>query len=46
MRPDIAAIHAAARRERSAEMYRLIVAPIVRFFRRPRRAELRVAACH
>jgi len=47
MRPDIdlAALHAAARRQRAAEMHRLLVAPLVRFFRRPGAAP-RVAACH
>jgi hypothetical protein len=46
MRPDIATLHAAARRQRAAEVHRLIVAPIVAFFRRPKKADLRVAACH
>jgi hypothetical protein len=34
MRPDISAIHAAARRERAAEMHRLVFAPIAAWFRR------------
>ncbi len=46
MRPDFAAIHAAARRERALAIHRLIFAPIVAFFRKPKKVELRVAACH
>ena len=46
MRPDLIALHAAARRERAAEMHRLIVAPILRFLRRKPGVQLRVAACH
>jgi hypothetical protein len=46
MRPDLIALHAAARRERAAELHRLIVAPVVRFFRRKPEPQLRVAACH
>jgi len=46
MRPDIEKIHAQARRERALAMHRLIFAPIAAFFRRPKKTELRVAACH
>ena len=46
MRPDLQAIHAAARRERALQMHRLIFAPIAAFFRRPRKQELGVAPCH
>jgi hypothetical protein len=46
MRPDIGKIHAAARRERALAMHRLIFAPIAAFFRRPKKAALRAAACH
>lgn len=34
MRPDISSIHAAARRERAAEMHRLLFAPIGAWLRR------------
>ena len=33
MRPDIAAIHAAARRERAAAIHRLVFAPIAAWLR-------------
>ena len=46
MTPDIFALQAAARRERAVEMHRLLVAPIVAFFRKLGRTEPRVAACH
>jgi hypothetical protein len=46
MRPDINKLHAAARRHRAIQMHRLIFAPIVAFFRKPQKTELRVAACH
>ena len=47
MRPDLAKLHAAARRQRAIEIHRLIFVPIAAFFRRPSKAEqLRVAACH
>jgi hypothetical protein len=47
MRPYLGKIHADARRERALAMNRLIFAPIVAFFRRPKKAkQLRVAACH
>ena len=38
MRPDLSAIHAAARRERAVEMHRLLIAPIVAWFRRAKAA--------
>lgn len=34
MRPDLSSLHAAARRERAAEMHRLLFAPIAAWFRR------------
>ena len=45
MRPDLSAIHAAARRERALAIHRLIFAPIAAWFRRPRapKAVLRTA---
>jgi hypothetical protein len=46
MRPDLEKLHAQARRERALAMHRLIFAPIAAFFRRPQKADLRVAACH
>ena len=46
MRPDLSKIHADARRERALAMNRLIFAPIVAFFRRPKSEQPRVAACH
>jgi hypothetical protein len=46
MRPDLAQLHAAARRERALAMNRLIFAPIAAFFRRPQKLKLPVAACH
>jgi hypothetical protein len=46
MRPDLQQIHAAARRERALAMHRLIFAPIAAWFRRPHKADLRVATCH
>ena len=36
MRPDIPAIHAAARRERALAIHRLVFAPIAAWFRRPK----------
>lgn len=38
MRPDISAVHAAARRARAVEMHRLVFAPIAAWFRRPKAA--------
>lgn len=38
MRPDFAAIHAAARHARAVEMHRLVFAPIAAWFRRPKAA--------
>jgi hypothetical protein len=35
MRPDLSAIHAAARRERALAIHRLVFAPIAAWFRRP-----------
>jgi hypothetical protein len=50
MNIDYAAIHAAARRERTDAINRLIFAPILAFFRKPQKTELRtelqVASCH
>jgi hypothetical protein len=46
MRYDLERIHAEARRQRAAEVHRLIFAPIAAFFRRPKKETLRVAACH
>ncbi|HEV7478284.1 MAG TPA: hypothetical protein VGO02_11180 [Burkholderiales bacterium] len=47
MRPDLAELHAAARRQRAIEIHRLIFLPIAAFFRRPSKKEqLRVAICH
>ena len=44
MRPDIQSLHAAARRERAAQMHRLLFAPIAAWFRRPKAAPARTAA--
>ena len=46
LRPDLQSIHAAARRERALAIHRYVFAPIVAFFRRPKRQALRAAPCH
>jgi hypothetical protein len=44
MRPDISSIHAAARRERAAEIHRLLFAPVAAWFRRLKAAPARRTA--
>ena len=44
MRPDLSAIHAAARRARAAEIHRLVFAPIAAWFRRPVPAPVKTVA--
>jgi hypothetical protein len=43
MRPDLSSLHAAARRERAAEIQRLLFAPIAAWFRRPKPAPRQAA---